>query len=92
MNFIQLMYQEYYIMYRFLIYVLILISFAIILLILLQPSKQQDALSLLASDKSSALFETQKPGGIRYILQYVTGILGILWLIIGIFLAYLAYH
>ncbi|HFC9197560.1 preprotein translocase subunit SecG [Enterococcus lactis] len=77
-------------MYRNLICILITISFIIILCILLQPSKQQDALSLLSSDKSNELFETQKPRGIRYVLQYVTAILSIIWLILCVVLMYMA--
>jgi len=71
-------------MYRILVYLLIIISLLIILLILSQPSKQQDTLSLLSTDKSNTLFETQKPRGLSYLLMYVTGLLGALWLILGI--------
>lgn len=77
-------------MYRNLIYMLIAISFIIILCILFQPSKQQDALSLLSSDKSNELFETQKLRGVRYVFQYVTAILGIIWFILCIVLMYMA--
>lgn len=73
-------------MYSILIYTLIIISFLIVILILLQPSKQQDALSLLSSDKSSPLLKTQKSGGSQYILQYITAFLGIAWLVLGIIL------
>ncbi|HGF7723080.1 TPA: preprotein translocase subunit SecG [Enterococcus faecium] len=69
---------------------LIAISFIIILCILFQPSKQQDALSLLSSDKSNELFETQKLRGVRYVFQYVTAILGIIWFILCIVLMYMA--
>ncbi|MFK4887214.1 preprotein translocase subunit SecG [Lactococcus petauri] len=73
-------------MYSILIYTLIIISFLIIILILSQPSKQQDALSLLSSDKSSQLFKTQKSSGTQYLLQYITACLGTSWLILGIVL------
>lgn len=76
-------------MYRILVYILIIISFLIIIIILSQPSKQPDPLSLLSTDKSSTLFETQKPRGVRYLLQYVTAVLGVLWLVLGIVLMYL---
>lgn len=79
-------------MYSTLIYTLIFISFVIIVLILLQPSKQQDTLSLLFSDNSSALFKTQKPRGRQYILQYTTVSLGIIWISLSIVLVYLANH
>ncbi|WFR75742.1 preprotein translocase subunit SecG [Lactococcus lactis] len=76
-------------MYQILIYMFIIVSFMITLLIILQPSKQQDVLSLLASDKSNALFETQKARGVQIILRYGTAFLGILWLILSIVLMYL---
>ena len=73
-------------MYSTLVYLLIVISLFIILVILSQPSKQQDALSLLSTDKSNTLFETQKLRGLSYLLMYITGFLGVLWLILGIVL------
>lgn len=76
-------------MYSTLIYVLIIISFLIILFILLQPSKQQDTLSLLSIDKSNRLFETQKLGETSYLLRLLTVILGIIWLILAIILMHL---
>ena len=50
-------------MYSTLVYLLVVISLLIILVILSQPSKQQDALSLLSTDKSNTLFETQNREG-----------------------------
>lgn len=79
-------------MYSILVYLLIGISFLIIIFILMQPSKQQDALSLLSTDKSNTLFETQKPRGMSFLLMYATAILGILWLILGIVLMVLGNH
>ncbi|WP_406834535.1 preprotein translocase subunit SecG [Lactococcus lactis] len=79
-------------MYSTLVYLLIIISLVIIALILLQPSRQQDTLSLLSTDKSNTLFETQKPRGMSYVLQYVTAILGIAWLILGLVLMTLGSH
>ena len=73
-------------MYSILVYLLIIISLVIIFLILLQPSKQQDTLSLLSTDKSNTLFKTQKPWGISYVLQYATAVLGIAWLVLGLVL------
>ena len=79
-------------MYSTLVYLLIIISLLIILVILSQPSKQQDALSLLSTDKSNTLFETQKPRGWSYLLMYVTGLLGVVWLLLGIVLMILGNH
>ena len=69
-------------MYSILVYLLMIIGF---LIILSQPSNQQDALSLLFIDKSDRLFETQKSRGVSYLLQYVTTILGIIWLVFCIY-------
>lgn len=76
-------------MYIALIYVFILISFIIVLLILLQPSKQQDSLSLLSTDKSEVLFKTQKSHGINSFLRWTTAILAVTWISLGIILMYL---
>lgn len=76
-------------MYSTLVYLLVVISLLIILVILSQPSKQQDTLSLLSTDKSNKLFETQKPRGMIYLLIYVTVFLGVLWLILGVVLMFL---
>lgn len=79
-------------MYSILVYLLIIISLLIILVILSQPSKQQDALSLLSTDKSNTLFETQKPKGMSYLLMYITAFLGVLWIALGIMLMVLGNH
>lgn len=73
-------------MYSTLIYLLIIISILIILVILLQPSKQQDVLSLLSTDQSNTLFKIQKLRGMSYVLMYVTALLGVSWLILGLIL------
>lgn len=78
--------------YSILVYLLIIISILIVLIILFQPSKQQDALSLLSTDKSNTLFESQKPRGASYLLQYLTAGLGIVWLALSIVLMYLGNH
>lgn len=79
-------------MYATLVYLLIILSLLIIIVILSQPSKQQDKLSLLSTDKSNTLFETQKPRGLNYLLMHVTGFLGALWLVLGIVLMILGSH
>ncbi len=79
-------------MYSILVYFLIGISFLLIIFILSQPSKQQDTLSLLSTDKSNTLFETQKARGMSYLLMYITAILGIIWLVLGIVLMFLGNH
>ena len=75
-------------MYNVLIYILIIVSFLLVFFILLQPSKQQEMLSLLYSDKSSPLFENQKLVGIHHLLQCLTAFLGGLWFILSIVLVF----
>lgn len=73
-------------MFYILIYLLITISAVIITLILLQPSKQQDALSLLFTDKNSILFKSQKFRSPAHYLQYITTFLAMIWLVLAIVL------
>lgn len=75
-------------MFIFLIYTSAILSLLLILFILSQPSKQQDVLSILSSDKSSILFQTQKYQGSDIFLQWMTAILAIVWIIICITLIY----
>lgn len=76
--------------YSILIYIIIVVSFMIIFLILLQPSKQQDSLSLLLSDRSSNLWEHQKVLQADDLLKIITIFLAIVWIIISLILLYLA--
>lgn len=54
----------------------------------MQPSKQQDALSLLTGDNNSSLFATQKLHGANFVLQFATACLGFIWLLLGLILMY----
>ena len=76
-------------MYTVLIYLISLISFMIIILILLQPSKQQDSLSLLSTDKSETLFKKQRSYSFNNVLQLLTATLAVAWIALGIVLMYL---
>lgn len=73
-------------MFTFLFYLFIVLSLSIILIVLAQPSEQQDTLSLLSTDQSSPLFKYQKARGLRYVLQYLTIFLGLAWLVLGVVL------
>ncbi|WP_349585236.1 preprotein translocase subunit SecG [Leuconostoc citreum] len=75
-------------MYNILIYTMIIINFLVIIFILMQPSKQQDALSLLTGDNNSSLFATQKLHGTNFVLQFATACLGFIWLLLGLILMY----
>lgn len=70
---------------------MIVIGFLIIVSVMMQPSKQQDALSAL-SGGGGDLFATQKARGFQAVMQRVTALLGALWFIIGIALVYLTSH
>ncbi len=78
-------------MYDTLMTVMIVIGFLIIVSVMMQPSKQQDALSAL-SGGGGDLFATQKARGFQAVMQRVTALLGALWFIIGIALVYLTSH
>lgn len=79
-------------MYQILFLISIVISFFLIILILLQPSKQQDTLSLLSANKSDQLFNHMKKRGVDYLLQFITAGLGIIWLVLNIVLMSLGNH
>lgn len=81
--------REFSKMYAILIYLMALMSFLILVLVVIQPAKQQDALSLFSGDNSSALFSSQRRKGTGYLLQYITGIVGVAWVILGFVLTYL---
>lgn len=76
-------------MFNILLFLLVTVSLVIVVLILLQPSKQSDPLSLLLGDKESILFMKQKLRGYNQFLQYCTAFLGIIWLVLSISLMYL---
>lgn len=78
-------------MYDTLMTAMIVIGFLIIVSVMMQPSKQQDALSAL-SGGGGDLFATQKARGFQAVMQRVTALLGTLWFIIGIALVYLTSH
>ena len=62
-------------MYNVLLTAMIVVGVLIILAVLMQPSKQQDALSAL-SGGGGDLFATQKAPGFEAVMQRITAILG----------------
>ncbi|MDR3190041.1 MAG: preprotein translocase subunit SecG [Lactobacillaceae bacterium] len=78
-------------MYNILLAAMIVVGFLIIIAVLMQPSKQQDALSAL-SGGGGDLFATQKARGFVAVMQRVTAVLGAVWFIIGLALVYLSAH
>ena len=78
-------------MYNVLLTAMIVVGVLIILAVLMQPSKQQDALSAL-SGGGGDLFATQKAHGFEAVMQRITAILGAIWFILGLALVYLSSH
>lgn len=78
-------------MYNVLLTAMIVVGVLIILAVLMQPSKQQDALSALSSGGGD-LFATQKARGFEAVMQRITAILGAIWFILGLALVYLSSH
>ncbi|AOT56886.1 preprotein translocase subunit SecG [Weissella soli] len=78
-------------MYSILLTAMIIVGVLIILAVLMQPSKQQDALSAL-SGGGGDLFATQKARGFVAVMQRITAVLGAIWFILGLALVYVSSH
>ncbi|MDF7637697.1 preprotein translocase subunit SecG [Leuconostocaceae bacterium ESL0958] len=78
-------------MTNFLTGALLVVGFFIIVAVMMQPSKQQDALSAL-SGGATDLFTERKSRGFEAVMRRVTVVLGGLWFVIAIVLMYLAAH
>ncbi|AFS40834.1 MAG: preprotein translocase subunit SecG [Leuconostoc gelidum] len=70
---------------------LIVVGFLLIVTVMMQPSKQQDALSAL-SGGAGDLFAERKSRGFEAVMRRSTAILGGLWFVIGFALMYLSAH
>ncbi|WP_317848583.1 preprotein translocase subunit SecG [Leuconostoc citreum] len=70
---------------------LIVVGFLLIVTVMMQPSKQQDALSAL-SGGAGDLFVERKSRGFEAVMRRATAILGGLWFVIGFVLMYLSAH
>ncbi|MBS9338933.1 preprotein translocase subunit SecG [Fructobacillus sp. M2-14] len=75
----------------FLTILLLVVGFLLIVSVMMQPSKQQDALSAL-SGGATDLFTERKSRGFEAIMRRITTVLGALWFIIGVILMYMAAH
>jgi preprotein translocase subunit SecG len=78
-------------MYNTVLTLMIIVGILIIIAVLMQPSKQQDALSAL-SGGGGDLFATQKSRGFEAVMQRITAVLGAIWFILGLVLVYLGSH
>ena len=70
---------------------LIVVGFLLIVTVMMQPSKQQDALSALSGGEGD-LFAERKSRGFEAVMRRATAILGGLWFVIGFVLMYLSAH
>lgn len=70
---------------------LIVVGLLLIVTVMMQPSKQQDALSAL-SGGAGDLFAERKSRGFEAVMRRTTAILGGLWFIISFALMYLSAH
>ncbi|MDF7627402.1 preprotein translocase subunit SecG [Leuconostocaceae bacterium ESL0723] len=70
---------------------LLVVGFFLIVAVMMQPSKQQDALSAL-SGGAADLFTERKSRGFEAVMRRVTSVLGAIWFIIAFILMYLAAH
>lgn len=75
-------------MYSFLITLMIILSLLIIVAVMMQPSKQNSAASAFTGG-ADQLFGKQKARGFEAVMQRITTILAIAWVVVAILLAYL---
>ncbi len=76
-------------MYNFLLGLMMIVSILMVISIMMQPSKQNSAASAF-SGGADQLFGKQKARGFEAVMQRTTAILGAVWIVIGILLAYLS--
>ncbi len=70
---------------------LIIDSIAIVIAVMMQPSKQQDALNAL-SGGGGELFGQTKKRGFEAVMERVTAVLGVLFFVLALILVYLSSH
>lgn len=78
-------------MYNFLMTCILIVAVLIIIAVMMQPAKTNDALSAL-SGGADDLFAKQKPRGFEAFMQKVTVVLGILFFGLAMALVYLLSH
>ncbi len=74
-----------YVMEHIILTALIVLGIIIVISIMMQPSKQQDALSAL-SGGASDLFQAQKSRGFESVIKRATAVMGVIWLLLGLLL------
>lgn len=76
-------------MYNFLLISILVVSVLMIIAVMMQPAKTNDAMSSLTGGADD-LFAKQKPRGFEAFMQRVTVVLGILFFVLALALAYLS--
>ncbi|QBO35506.1 preprotein translocase subunit SecG [Periweissella cryptocerci] len=78
-------------MYNVLLALLIVVSVLIVVAVMMQPSKQQDAMNALTGGAGD-LFAEKKARGFEAVMQRATAVLGTLFFVIALALVYLSAH
>ncbi|GBG95413.1 preprotein translocase subunit SecG [Ligilactobacillus salitolerans] len=78
-------------MYNTLLTLLLIDSVLIIVAVLMQPAKNDNAASAL-SGGAADLFSKQKPRGFEAFMQKVTTVLGVLFFLLALALVYISSH
>nr|WP_302470582.1 preprotein translocase subunit SecG [Vagococcus proximus] len=74
---------------NFLLGVMIAVSILIIIAVMMQPSKQNSAASAFTGG-ADQLFGKQKARGFEAVMQKATAVLGVVWVLLALVLAYLS--
>ncbi|MFC6165547.1 MULTISPECIES: preprotein translocase subunit SecG [Lactiplantibacillus] len=74
-------------MYNTLMTIILIVSIIIIVAVMMQPSKTNDAMSSLTGGADD-LFAKQKPRGFEAFMQKVTVVLGIIFFVVALALAW----
>ena len=76
-------------MYNRLLTLLIIVSVLIIIAVMMQPAKTDNASSAL-SGGAADLFSKQKPRGFEAFMQKVTAVLGVIFFVLALALVYIS--
>ncbi|GET04984.1 preprotein translocase subunit SecG [Ligilactobacillus agilis] len=76
-------------MYNTLLTLLIIVSVLIIIAVMMQPAKTDNASSAL-SGGAADLFSKQKPRGFEAFMQKVTAVLGVIFFVLALALVYIS--
>ncbi|EKW99173.1 preprotein translocase subunit SecG [Ligilactobacillus saerimneri] len=78
-------------MHNTLLTLLLVVSVLIIIAVLMQPAKTDNAAGSLTGG-TSELFSKQKPRGFEAFMQKVTTVLGVLFFVLALILEYISAH